>query len=155
MNKCPNCPTVPVISKSLAETVLARVPEKKRVQAKMRAMEWLVTKHPGLYTYEGIAGRAHTVAERDAIALETAAVAGLPCPFMGQRECVLGGMGPRFKLWDPSRRPPYMWLPTIVALTYAPEELKRLFAQKEIADVKIALLARDEFFLSKEMLITA
>ena len=144
MRTCPGCPTVPVISRAVVYWLLRRIPEEQRKALMVKAMEWLTQRHEGLEIYAGICGRAYTDEEKRAIAQETGVVAELPCPFVANGAgCVLGPL--------PTRgRPPFGWLPTLMAAAGARPLMRELARQGAIADAKIALLARHEHFLTRE-----
>lgn len=150
MKHCPGCPGVPVVSKALATRVLSRVPRELRPQALQRAMEWLTRQHEGITLYLGIHGRPYTNIEKDAIAVETSAVSSLPCPFVLEGGCIIGGLGPHYNRVEEMKKPPYGWLPTFVALTWDTEGYRGLVKAQSIADAKVCELTRNEGFLSKD-----
>jgi hypothetical protein len=149
--KCPNCPTVPVVSLQLADKVLKAIPEQRRHRALLAAMEWLVTKHPGLNLYEGIHGRAYTKTERDAIAVETGAVCGLTCPLYTEKGgCLIGGLGCNYNHSNEMGKLPYGWLPTLLARAWALNDYRQAVILRAVADAKVTLLNRNEGFVSKD-----
>ena len=147
---CLGCPQVPVVSVVLAHHRLQRLSESERQAAAAKALEWLLTRHEGVETYAGIHGRPYTDEEKDALAVETQAVAGTPCPFFAESGCIIGGLGPHYNRVEETGKAPYGWLPTLVARECDLGGYKHLVVAKEIADVKVALLTRNEGFLSKD-----
>lgn len=150
MNRCPNCPQVPVVSLSLANAVLKHIPEVERIPAVQAAFQWLTARHEGLSLYVGINGRYYTREEKDAIALETQAVAETPCPFFASSGCMIHGLGPHYNRIEETGKAAYSWLPTLMARGWALDEYRVLVKAKAIADAKIALLTRNEGFVSKD-----
>ena len=150
MSRCPNCPTVPVVSDQLAERIVQGWPEELRGRAIRLAIEWLTTRHPGLSLYEGISGRPYSREEKDRIAVETAAVAALPCPFHSEGGCAIGSLGPDFNRVEETAKAPYGWLPTLVARWCDRDGYRGLVRARAVADAKVALLTRNEYFLSPE-----
>lgn len=152
MDRCPGCPTVPVVSRELGAKVLARKPQKVKEQCLLRAMAWLTERHEGLDLYLGVcaADRNYTNDEKNAIATETGTVSGLPCPLLEARECVLGGLGPHYNPHEEFFRKPYAWLPAVIAKACDPEGLYTLMRRGAIADAKVALLERNKAFVYKD-----
>lgn len=150
MTMCPGCPTVPVVSKELGTKVLARKPQKTQERCLVRAMAWLMERHEGLAIYAGICGRPYTNDEKNAIATETGAVSGLPCPLLDGEGCVLGGLGPHYNSHEEFFRRPYAFLPAVIAKTYDPDGLYALMRRGVIADAKVALLTRNKAFVYKD-----
>jgi hypothetical protein len=149
--KCPGCPTVPVVSRELGAKVLARKSQKTKEQCLVRAMAWLTERHEGIGIYAGICGRPYTNDEKNAIATETGAVSGLPCPFLEGDQCVLGGLGPHYNPHEEGLRgQPYAFLPAVIAKTYDPDGLYALMRHGVIADAKVALLTRNKAFVYKD-----
>lgn len=149
-NRCPGCPTVPVVSKELGTKVLARKPQKTQEQCLVRAMAWLTERHEGIEMYAGICGRPYTSAERNAIAVDTGAVSGLSCPLYEPDGCVLEGLGPHYNAHEEGLRHPYVFLPAVIAKTYDPDGLYALIRRGVIADAKVALLTRNKAFIYKD-----
>jgi len=149
--RCPGCPTVPVVSRKLGTKVLVRKPEKAKERCLVRAMAWLTERHEGIEVYAGICGRPYTNDEKNAIATETGAVSGLPCPLLEGDECVLGGLGPRYNPHEEALRgQPYAFLPAVIAKTYDADGLYALIRRGVIADAKVALLTRNKAFIYKD-----
>jgi len=150
-NRCPGCPTVPVVSKELGTRVLGRKSQGIRERCLVRAMAWLTERHEGLDVYAGICGRPYTNDEKNAIATETGAVSGLPCPLLEGDHCVLGGLGPHYNPYEESLRgQPYAFLPAVIAKDYDPDGLYALIRRGVIADAKVALLTRNKAFIYKD-----
>ncbi len=147
---CPDCPTVPVVSQRLADVVTKRLPVSRQAAVLIAAMAWLVERHVGLTLYEGINGRPYTDTEKDAIGAETGLVAGLPCPFVSEKGCTLGGLGAGYSIIKDSGRPPYAWLPVWITRAYALADYRILVRHRNIADAKVALLTRNSVFYTKE-----
>lgn len=150
MSRCPNCPQVPVVSVILASRVLKRVPEVERIAAAQAAFQWLTERHAGISIYAGINGRRYTGEEKDAIALDTQAVAETPCPFLTGSGCMISGLGPHYNNIEETGKAPYGWLPALVSREWALNEYRILVKAGRIADAKIALLTRNEGFVSKD-----
>lgn len=144
MSRCPNCPTVPVVSWRLAQRVLANVPLGQRPGLAVAALEWLTARHEGLNLFEGINGRPYEEFERDLIALEVGIVENLPCPFWRANDCLLGGLGEHFNYTEEAGKPPYGWLPALVATFYDRNTYRELVKRGAVADAKIALVTRNE-----------
>lgn len=151
---CPNCPNeVPVVSEKLAKQIVSRLDKQQRIAAELAALQWLVTRHEGLSIYWGIHGRPYTHFEQDAIALETAATSVLPCPFYEVPQgCILWGLGSYFNRVSETGHKHYGWLPTMVARLLCRDTFLDLVAHQQVADVKVAFLSRNEFFMSKELI---
>lgn len=150
---CPNCPgPVPVVSQSLAQKLISQIPETKRPGILIATFEWLTRKDEGLTIYEGINGRPYTDREKDIIAMEHGIVAELPCPYHTPNGCMLGGLGPHYNRIEETGKAPYGWLPTLVAKFLDRRTLLELARKRQIADAKISLLTRNEWFLTREML---
>lgn len=148
LKRCPGCPQVPVVSEKLARTVLKRVAE--RGKPLIAALQWLVQPHEGLEVYLGVVGREYTQEERDAIAVETQAAAALPCPFQEDGQCMIGGLGPHYNRVEETGQAPYGWLPTLVAREWAIDDFRGFVRSRQVADVKVALMNRNEGFLSRD-----
>lgn len=142
--KCPNCPTVPVVSVRLAEQLFEEMPPAERQKALVLAMEWLCQKHEGLALYNGVNGREYTNEEKKAISYEASTVAGLPCPFWRASRCSLRGLGPHYNRTEEAQSEPYGWLPVLVARVLDRPQLILLASEGAIADAKIALLTRND-----------
>lgn len=145
---CAGCPSVPAVPAN-AVRGYAMLPQALAQRVLQTALAWLVERHAGLAVYAGIAGRQYTLDERKAIALETAVVARLACPWAAKAGCAL-----------PVRRfagsgPPYGWLPTLLARELAPCDLSELVRHGAIADAKIALLNRNAGFPVREQMLAA
>jgi hypothetical protein len=151
---CGDCPNVvPVVSEALAHQIVSRLDKQQAIPAELAALQWLVTRHEGLAIYWGIHGRPYTHFEQDAIALETEAASGLPCPFYEVPQgCLLNGLGPYFNRVSETGHQHYGWLPTMVARLLCRDTFRDLVAHQQIADVKVAFLSRNEFFMSKELI---
>jgi hypothetical protein len=148
---CPGCPIVPVVSKQLATTVLARKPKPIKERCLVRALGWLTERHEGLEMYAGICGRPYTNDEKNAIAVDTGAVSGLSCPLYEPDGCVLGGLGPHYNPHEEALRgQPYAFLPAVIAKTYDHDGLYTLIRRGVIADAKVALLTRNKAFIYKD-----
>jgi len=149
VSRCPHCPQVPVVSEVCASRRLHRLAEYKVQRALLLAMQWLTERHAGLKLYEGIQGRQYTNYEKDRIAVETGLVEPLDCPLWQRGECVIGGLGMEYTRRRELGRGPYGWLPTLIAKFYDRDGFRSLIKQGAIADVKVALLTRNEYFLTK------
>ncbi len=144
-----SCNSVPVISAFRAVKILALIPKERRQQILQAAMAWLTERHEGIESYNGIVSRKYTNQEKDTIAVDTAAVAGLSCPFMTIDGCLLGGLGPHYNRAEETGKQPYLFLPMAVAREWAREDIKELVSRGYVADAKVAFLTRNEAFLSK------
>jgi hypothetical protein len=151
---CQGCPGhVPCISLRLTEHILADIPPAKRAAILIATFEWLTRRDEGIVCYEGITGRPYTDQEKAMISLDTEVCASLPCPYASTNDegCLLGGLGPHYNRMEEANKAPYGWLPTLVARTWDPQTVRDLGKRRAIADVKIAILTRNDGWLSREM----
>ena len=144
MNKCPNCPTVPIVSVRLATKIFPAMSSQKRMKALLASFEWLTKRDEGLSLYNGVNGREYTNDEKKAISFEASTVAGFQCPFWSGKSCSIGGLGPHYNRVEETQAGQYGWAPLLLARELDRQQLKELASRCAIADAKIALLSRNE-----------
>lgn len=153
---------VPIISESLAIEWLPKVPFELRKAALDAAFAWLTMKHATLSIYQGIMGRPYTAMERNKIASENTRAARLPCPFMTESGCLLGGLPESYTQGQERLRAQvglfnlhpgsvggYALLPMFVAREWGRRQFAYLLRTRQIADGKVAYLTRNEGLLEQ------
>lgn len=141
----PDCTgTVPIVSRKLANDVIARLPRWELEGVLKASVAWLITQHPDLTEYNGVQGRQYSDEERRVAARDLGVVAALPCPFKTPLGCLLGGLGPGYTRVNETGRQPYAFLPMHIAKALAPETARQMVAAGEVADAKAVYLNTNE-----------
>jgi len=144
------CPVrVPVISRNrswwLASHLTVRQDKKAPDQvARLRvvmdaALGWLTERHTGITLYEGYIGAVIPPKVRDELAPEVRDVARLPCPFWTPDNCLLEDIPAPSPVIDVQ---PFGFLPRWIVQRFAPQALRALVLDRQIATAKILDLTR-------------
>lgn len=144
---CAGCPcSVPIVTEGKGKGVISRLSYEQKQEAIDAALAWLEERHEGLEVYAGIVGRPYFAHEKDKIAYDAETCAQLPCPFRKDSRCMVGGLQDRRIFGYIPNITQFSWLPTLIARELAPERFREVARSGRVADIKIAMLNRPEYF---------
>lgn len=156
---CRFCPkAVPIVSDDLARAIAARFNPTVQKDLAYLCTRWLLERHEGLTLYQGLRGESLAPDERLAVAEEVGLVARLPCPFVVNGWCALGGCSAqpgwvREELKEHKEQ--FGFLPAMLLRVLDPETLRYLTQSHQIADAKVTGLWRRSGFPIPERRRTA
>ena len=126
------------------------VPEVSRLEAKIIAQgidgrvgdicfAWMTRPVSGVSMYERVRGRPYNQEERASLARERASVSRMVCPFLRSGVCFLGENRPYECKGQSPTGGEVGFLPALLAIELAREEVADLIDRGKVADAKVAL----------------